>query len=643
MARVVAWSPEDWKRNLVRRLEAAMAYRSQFESQWASNKSTVDTAMGRPTDQVNLTFESVMDLESGEVDGGDSEIGTNYAFKYLRFFHSQLSANPPSVTVRPATTDPADRQKADAGDKLVRYGKAELDMDEVVDSMNLRTLTYGTGWTKEIWNKDSGEVHDFNEETSEMTMTGDIECYSPMTEDVWSDSEAKREKDIRFIFERHSMPLESAIMKFPGKEEILKKAVEDLQAANKFFEGKVQVSTDDNVTFFEYTEKALPVNGLVGRHAFFTREGELLTEPSKNPHTLHKLPYHLFTYIDNDGHIYGKSTIEYVSRLQDMLNRLDSNIMDNVEAHGVVRFAIHETAEIEDEAVSNSAWDYMKWGGDREPKFINPPTLMPDIWRLRMQLVTSIQELWGINDSMLGIQRRETSAVSQQTSIEAGTMIHRRLFKKYSRVVQSIYKDFLGLVKQNWDEPRIITVLGKEHALQSVAIKGADIDGNIDIMVEYGASLPIDPNMKREALMLLQPILKESGMSAKQILFHMKLNDLEGTFDRLEQARERQREVFEEMIARYQQKMPVYIGPNDLEDHVGRLEYAYDYLESAEFKYLQEDLKNLLRKHVKDREALAAQKPAAAPAGDAQALGMPGVSGASGPETGQMVAPPPPM
>lgn len=633
MVRVVAWTTEDWQRNMARRLEASMIYRSQFDKQWMSNKIVINTAMGRPTDQFNISFDNIMELESGEVDGGDSEIGTNYCFKYLRFFHSQLSANPPSVIVRPSTTDPGDREKADAGDKIVRYAKAEEDADEVFDEMTWRALVTGTGWLKGVWDKNSGEVHDFNEETSELIMRGDICTYSPHTEDVWTDPEAKRKKDVRFIFERHTKPLEEALLMFPGKEEILQKSIETLNKDENFFDGKPKVSVDDSVEFFEYYEKALPVNGMVGRHVFCLRSGELLSSPGKNPHVLHQLPYHVFTYIDNDGHVYGKSVIEYVARLQDMLNRLDSNILDNVEAHGVVRMAVHESADIEDEAVSNSAWDWVKYSGDRAPSFIQSPTLMPDIWRLRMQLVTSIQELFGINDSMLGIQRRETSAVSQQTAIEAGTMIHRRLFKKYAAATQSFYRDYLGMVKEHWDLPRIVTVLGQERAFQAPAFKGADVAGNIDLFVEYGASLPLDPNMKREALLLLKPLLQEAGMSAKQILFHMKLNDLEGANDRMEQARTRQKEVFDEMIAKFKQGMPEYIAPEELEEHTGRLEYAYDYLETSEFKYLPPDLKAMLRKHVKEREEFAAKRAAPVPE-QSEIPGMPGVSGAAVPEMG---------
>lgn len=655
MPKVVAWTNDDFSRRCVERLSMAQEYREKFEPQWGENDQTINNAMGHHLGQFNLTFDNLVELESGEVDSGDSDIGMNYAFKYLRFFHSQLSANPPSVIVRPSSTDPVDRRKADAADRIVRHAMLDKNMQEVVDQLSLNTLLFGTGFLKQVWDKDKGDVHDFNEETLELTMKGDICTTVPRMDCIWIDPDATTWDDVRYVIEKHILPYEEAVFQFPGHEEEIKKAVESKHTKMGmavFDTSGVSSRTpveQMQVEIYEMYEKALPINGMAGRHCFFLeKDGHLLGQPTKNPHYQGKLPYHCFTYIDVPNTVFGKSTVEYVSRLQDMLNRLDSSFLDNIQAHNVVRLLVHEDTQLEDQALSNSGWDWTKWSGSKPPTYINPPTLMQDSWRFRDQLVAAIQELYGINDSMLGIQRREQSAISQQTAIEAGTMIHRRLFKKYAMVVQSIYKDYLGLVKEKWSEPRTVLVLGKEKAFEAADIKGADISGGFDIHVEYGASLPIDPNMRREAIMLMKDLLVEAGMTAKQIVHHMKLNDLEGIHDRLDMSKDRQREIFEEMLAKFAEGHPdPYIAPRDMENHDGRLEYAYDYVESSEFKYLKEAEKDLIERHIKAREdLLAAQQtgqPAAAPEQPADVPGMPGVGGALTPELGGATPVPAPI
>ena len=126
------------------------------------------------------------------------------------------------------------------------------------------------------------------------------------------------------------------------------------------------------------------------------------------------------------------------------------------------------------------------------------------------------------------------------------------------------------------------------------------------------------------------PALKEAGMSMKQILKRFRLSEVEGALDRMELAADRQREIFEEMVATAEAGEPLYIAPKELEEHQGMLEYAYDYIMTSEYKYLAEDMKLLIERHIKDREALAAQGATAqAPGPGVQNLaGAPGVAGA---------------
>jgi hypothetical protein len=634
MPKVQSWSEEQWKKELASRFDRAKKYREYFEPQWTDNGFSILDSKGDDNQNFSVSFDNVLEVESGEVDVGDSQLGINNAWKNVRFWHSQMSANPPSVTVRPRSSDPGDGRKADAADRISRWLHKNLDMSEVADQQNHNMLIYGMGYNKIVWDPDRGDVFDFNEETSDVVMTGDHCNYSPAVDDVWLDPDARRKQDVRWMIERMRMPMEEAVFKWPehAKAIMEHEGVHGIDATSLVKDDTSNHLGEKLVEIYEYYEKASPINGMAGRRAVFLSDGTPLTY-GKNPHYKARLPIKILTYVDVPNQVYGKSVVEYVVRIQQMLNRLDSSILDNIQAHGVVRMAIHESSEIEDEAISNSAWDYIKYGGSSPPHFVPAPQMMPDIWKFRDALVQAVQDLFGINDSMLGIQKREQSAVSQQTSIESGTMVHRRLMKKYASCVEEVYQDALGLVKENWTTPRQVLVLGKEKAFEAADFSGADISGGFDLDVEYGTSLPLDPNLAREQLMLMMPALKEAGMSMKDIMKRFRLSELEGALDIMDMAADRQREVFEEMIASAGEGEPLYIAPKELQEHQGMLEYAYVYIMTAEYKYLDDDTKLLIEKHIKDRETLAAQGAAAQPQpgagpGVEQLPGSPGVSGA---------------
>lgn len=641
MAKVVrTLSPEEIKEKLKKQLEWAQEFRSQAERQWVANGMILNAANGSMNIDATLSFDNSAELNQGAVDSGNSTIGINYAFKYIRFLHSQMSANPPSVITSPTSSDPKDKQAADAADRLLRHVRRDKNMQEVVDQATLKTLKKSIGWVKVFWNPDKGDIYDFNEETSEVVMDGDLDIYSPATEDVWIDPDATRWSEVKYTYEKLVLSKEEALFRFPEAEQIIEAHLERQQNKKivNISPGN-QESYAPKIDVYEYYEKGMPINGGVGLRAYALASGELLEAPTKNPHYQAGFPLKPLTYVDREESLYSQSIVEYVAPAQDTLNRLDTAILDNIQAHGVARLVLDGNVDIEDEALSTTPWDYIKTSGGGNIHFINPPQLMPDMWKHRQSLVDGIQELFGINDSMLGIQKREQSAVSQQTSIESGSAIHRRLFTKYAKFVEDIYRDCIGLIRENWSEPRTILVLGKEKAFQAASIKGADISGGFDFTVEHGASLPIDPNARREFILLNMPLFKESGVTSKEILKLMKLDDVGGAFDRVELSSDRQSEIFEEMTASFNQGRPIYIPPEEMEDHLARLEYARTYLETSEFKYLDDELKELIRQHVKDRKEMAAAEALPAPGPDAAIgpSGMPGVGGAIEPTQGGLL------
>ena len=629
-------TPEQLKQKLTEQLEWSKKHRRKYEPQWIANDQILGPSNISIGQEAAITISGASQLNQSSVDSSNDVIGINYAFKYTRFVHSQMSANPPAVTTSPTSSDPADKRRADAADRVLSHIRRDKNLQEVVDQATLKTLRRSIGWVKVYWDPDKGDIYDFNEETREVTMQGDIDIYSPSTLDVWIDPDATRWESVKYTYERIRLSKEEALFRFPGAADIIESNLE--KQYSRAAKEVTQVGRENyapQMEIYEYYEKGSPINGGVGLRAYMLETGELLEPATKNPHYHAGFPLKALTYIDKEDSLYCASVVEYVSPLQDTLNRLDSAILDNVQAHGVIRMVLPAGCEIEDEALSTSAWDYLKVSGSQGPHFMAAPSLMPDLWKHRQSLVDGIQEIFGINDSMLGVQKREQSAVSQQTAIESGAALHRRLFIKYAMFVESIYRDCIGLVRENWNEPRMILVMGREKAYEAADLIGADIAGGFDFDVEYGTSLPLDPNARREFLLLNMPLFKEAGVTAKEILTKMKLNDVGGSFDRLELAGDRQREIFENMGLAFEQGNPIYIPPEEMEDHLSRLEWARVYLETSEFRDLPEELKGLIRQHLKDRQAMAAQEAVAvAPDPNVAPAGMPGVEGAITPDLG---------
>lgn len=647
MPKITIWTPEQAKRELSQRFQHAQEAKLRFEAEFRANEQTVYNTRGDNTEgaQLSVSFESRGELGAYPgVDNTVTNIGVNYVFKNLRLIHSQLSANPPTVVARPTSNDLNDRRKADAADRIVRYSVRKYGIPEYFDQLTLHMLIYGTGFIKLQFDPNAGDPLEFNEATGELLMDGDMKVTVPSPWDVYIDPDAQTWGEVRYLFERTFVPYEQACFLWPEQKEILEKyrITEDARAG-QYGTQQGNEKLYNVVQVYEYWEPGFPYNGMQGRFCYMTPDCDVLGTIGPSPfrfgspkdHGLENdnltsapkpegakrafLPYLCLTDIDVPRTIWGRSTVAFAAPLQDILNRLDNVTLDCIQAHGITRMVLPEGAEISDDSITNSPWDIIKTTGapGTEPHFMQPMPLPPTD-NFRATLRQAIDDMFGVNESMFGQQSRETSGFSMQYATNQGNMVRRRLFNKYAVTVEQFYKQWLMLVREHWTEKRSVYVLGKERAFEAIDLKGADIAGGYDLVTEYGASLPLDPMMRRQELLTLMPVFERTGVPDSTILSLLKLSDLEGLHDRAQLARDRQYEIFEEMMS-----TGIYIPPRQIADHKGMLDFAYEYVMTSEFKYLAKEYQALIERHIEDREQLAAQGAAAA----AGAAGPPAVAG----------------
>lgn len=608
----VKWTKDTAREQLSKRLRRAFDYRATTqEDTWRENERLLYNAVGYRDygADASLSFNSERELLD-LMDNSAPDIGINKIFKHIRFLHAQMSANPPAITARPVNTDSENRRKADAADRAARYARVQYNLQEKFDQSNLKTLSKGTGCIKTVFDPDKGEMKEFDSENEEVIMFGDICVSSPSMWDLWIDPDAKDLDEVKWVFERVWLSPEEFEARFPDMKDKMK----DLQkgkVSNTFDRGSRSFKRTEEVQIpvYLYYEKALAINAMKGRHTWCLEDGTLLRDVIDNPHWDGQLPYHFLTDIDVEDQVYGKSIIEYEAPIQDICNRIDGATLDNIRNHSTVRMIVNtDSCEIEEDAIQDIPTQIIKAKGQGKPDYIDPPAAMPDLVRFRSMLENGGEQMAGLNESLVGDVKREISALALQTAIGAGNTTRRRLFNKFQLQVERVFKHILGLMQIHWDTPRIIEVLGKEHALEAVELQGADLAGGYDLTSTYGTSLSLDPARAREEIMQLWPLLEKAGVPSKTLLGFLKLNELEAIHDRMQLAADRQREIFEEMIANVDRGTPIYIEPEDEMDHAGMLEYAGTYLMSSDFKYLKDESKKLIKQHVKERRQMMIQE-----------------------------------
>jgi len=648
--KIVAWDNQTAQKELAKRLREADEFRSRFTAFWEQNEQLMFDAEGQlNTSSINSHPEFGTYRESSSLDSAQVNQNSAYAFRNLNFIHSQMSASPPSVIAEPTTSDPDDRLAALAADRLVDHGRTTYDLAGRIDALTLNTLVYGTGYFKIVWDSGQGEIIDVDE-AGNLQLEGDISIRIPSVWNMYIDQHADERKNIRYMFERIYMELSHAQAKWPEYADILERSA----AKNSGNPTHTSTLSDDKpgreVEIYEYWEKGLPENGYDGRHCLCLKDGTILGEIKPNPHrflaaeTVRKikekygdmgeaivaaklelipqkaeLPYHILTHVDVPQIIYGKSVLDYVGPIQNNLNRLMLTVLDNAAAHGAARLVLPAGSEVADDSIVNTSFQIIKVSGQAGPYPIQMPTLLGDLGPLMDREKQQIDDIMGVNDSQFGTMQRETSNAALQSAAAQGSMIRRNLFNKYGKVVEDIYRQYLKLVRKHIDIDRLYHIIGKEHPLEALEVKTIDLDGGYDIKVSYGSSMSLDPLTRRGEIMQLMPFFKETGVPQSTIVDMLQLNELRGLYDKNRVAKERQMEIFDEMI-----ESLVYTPPEPNQDHTGMLAAALEYVMTREYFDLPPEAKVLISQHIEERKQMGASEQTT---GQAAPGGMPPVGG----------------
>ena len=642
------------KRTLLKKLDNAIDAKRNLVKQWKENERILfRDRVGGVGDLFSFGQDSGA-LDAPEPDNSGAYSDISYVFKNVRFIHSQIATNPPSVNIRPSTSDYKDAQRADIADRVSKYAFRHYRLKEPVDLTSLNCIVYGTGIIGHSWNTNKGDITGFNAEKDSLLLSGDIDVKPVNPWKFFIDPDAVMWRDVNWVFEEILMDWDEAVHKYPDRVDLLKEVriqgntPEHRDSPTSSDRSDLEDVTYDSVLLYAYYEKGAPFNGMLGRYALITRQGDLIDGVRDNPHTftvdarslknwpkgkelpqVAKIPYSLMTDIDVPGRVWGKSFVEYAGPQQDYLNEMDSISLENVRAHGMTRAFVPESSDVSE--ITDSSWQVYKMKGLQTPLFATPPKPMPELINTRSVMRTGIDDMSGVNESMFGQQSREIAGFAMQYATNQGNMIRHRLFIKYSMMIEDLYEHLLLLFAENWSTPRTIKVVGEENRYEVSSIQGADFAGGYDIVVEYGTSLSLDPITRRQEIMQLMPIFEKAGMTADQILEKLRMNDLTNMYDDNRLAKARMQEVFNRII---ETEEPQVIKM--MQDHTRMLAWAYTYIMTADFERLPDVIQDLIYDQIEARENLVAQRAQAAAGGGVPgaAPGMPSPADVAPPEGG---------
>lgn len=623
--KITRWTTEKAEKELAKRFKRAVQYRKLFEGQWKKNEKylfPVGNIDGESLGGWNSTAELLQLMQNSA--GDATSISLPRIKKNVRYLHAQMSANPPSAVALPESSDETCRRAAAAARHIMKWGSRQYMFQEVQDMTALSTVSLGTGVARLSQDPNKGKVVEFDEKTGEVTVEGDISHRWISLWDFWVGQNAKVANDIEETWTKETLPWDEAMARFPNQAELLESCVinphnadmeewGDIGAADILRNGTAkETDAEKKVEILEYHQKGHIFNANLGYHCFHTKEGKLLSPLVKNPEPKACIPYATMTDLDMPGHFYGKSTVDFAIPIMLVVDSIDTMVLDNLETHGNLKLVVYEGSEVNDDDLNTNPHQVIRVSGTAQqaPTTVNMPALALDFYKLRDNLLAAIDEIMGINEVIQGQFQKDMSGFSAQTAINAANLVRRRLFNKYTMYTEKVNQLLLDNVALHWATKRKLPVVGTEDSDSIAEYDKSSVASGFILQVQYGQNFSLDPAMRREEIMQSIPVLKEAGVNPKTIARMLKWNEVEGLFDEVEIARNRQLEIFQKAIELYEgptSKVEVMPATDmTYAAHDLMAEAAMQYFMTKEYLKLDPELKKAMYQHYKERLQCAA-------------------------------------
>lgn len=557
----------------------------------------------------------------------------------IRTEHSKLTAQKPTVTVVPSSSEDKDYFAAQAGEQFWDSLYRSKKLKSVISRAAWWTCIAGTGFIKSWW--DPEEIDRLN------NVKGDI-CFSPVTPFHILVPDLK-EEDLEcqpYLMHIQTRDIDWIKLKYP-----------DLQKVQPDTDGVTDILEDSFLTVRSNNSNQKQRNVLV-KECWIKPgcipqlpDGGLVTVIADQvvqfwpgwPYEHYNYPFAKIDHI-RTGRFYGQSTIVDLIPLQKELNRTRSQIIDAKNTLAKPKLLAYRGSIDPNKITSQPGQVILVVPGFDLPQPLPLPPLPAYVTEEIERIVVDINDVSG---------QHEVSKGSAPPGVTAATAIsylqeqdESMLAQTYDSVEDAIEKIALmslSYVHQYWTLPRKVKVTGIDGSFDSMVFSGATLGDNTDIRVEAGSSLPTSKAAKQAFIM---DLMKMGFIPPQQGLEVMDMGGLNKITEQIQiDAKQAQREnlkmaaITPEQLQQYEQlsmqqaqvdpttgmpqnpdnqmvmpdpatgmPQPQVLNPppvvpvNTWDNHAVHIQKHNNYRKGQAFEQLDDAVKQLFEAHVKDHQ-----------------------------------------
>lgn len=552
----------------------------------------------------------------------------NHIRKFIRREHAKLTSQKPTAYIIPATSDDRDIFAAQAGEQIWDTMYREKRLKQVFSKAVWWNQICGTAYIKSYWDPDKivPNATPPDPVTGETALQGDI-CitYETPYHVFIPDFRSEDIEDQPYIIHAKLKSADWVKLNFPNIAAVPneEKANEILEAKWLNLIGMQTVKGMNAILVLEVWVKPGEVE-ILPEGGVFTIIGDEIVQSTEGwPFALLEYPFCKLNHIPS-GKFYGESTINDLRPIQKLYNKTRGQIIDSKDSTGKPKI-LAERGAIRASKITSEPGQVLEYEpAYSKPEFWVPPPIPSYVTQEIDRNLSDMADIAGQHEVSQG---QTPPGITAATAInylqEQDDVLLQETAMQIEAAVEKCAKLTLSYINEFWDAPRLVKITGPDGSFDVQAFKSSNLNGNTDIRIEGGSSLPISKAAKQAFIldmMKLGIIEPEKGLEV------MEMGGIQKIYESINQDKrqaqrenlkmaavtdELQQEYFEtqvpkidpEIIASGDEELirnsiPIMIPVNSWDNHPAHIHTHNTYRKSQAFEMLPDAAKYLFEQHV---------------------------------------------
>lgn len=241
--------------------------------------------------------------------------------------------------------------------------------------------------------------------------------------------------------------------------------------------------------------------------------GDVLLSDQENPYDDGKFPFINLNCYDIPGEFWGMGEVEQIMSPTNTVNVLTNSIVESAEITSNPIWILDKNCGVAKDSLTNRKGLVVRKNPGTEVRRDSPPTLPAYLQGIIDVLKADIENISGVYDVTRG---EKPTGITAAAAIQAlNEQAQGRIKLKVQNLeffLAEVGGMWLSRIQQFWVTKRDVMVMGIDYKPTFYSIDKDDVDGDFDIKIVAGSTMPINKTSKLQQMIQLSQTVAEDGL-----------------------------------------------------------------------------------------------------------------------------------